>query len=142
MSCNTIEANELLLAFARLNEALVGEYFACKKNPKVKEVHHGFDIRECEAGSRIDCFLEAELDSGPSYCWWVEINFGADNWAISQSLSKTENGEQHLLKDLGNFHDKSLRDFFLKLKTAISITTASIHSFDFSELNCSQDQDP
>jgi hypothetical protein len=132
MDPDAIGALDVLVKIAVINERLIDLAFKFRARPGMKGANHGFDIRRTEAGCLVNAFVEAEIDESRSYCWWLEIRFDANGWAIETSILKDQSVGQDIVLAFPQATGETFKEFLEALETSSHDLVESATAFDFS----------
>lgn len=128
----TKEAIEFLSAIIDVNESFLGLYSFLRKKSGLKEVHHGCFLRKYDNSRSVEIYVEVEVNDNLAFCWWVDIDFESETWAIDLSLLKTEDGEQRVLSRLFQRTGSDLDVFAKDIKGANKVAVESVHTFQLN----------
>ena len=89
----------VLMSLAAVNERLIELEFHLRSRPSVSDTRHGFDLRKCGTGCRIDIYAEAYLGENVSYCWWLEISIQNDVWSLRSCVLRDSAKGQEIVEE-------------------------------------------
>ena len=80
----------------------------------VLSVKQGIDFGQYKSGTRVDFYVDAELHSDKSICWWLEICWEREQWIIEYSVLITHNQGQEKLKEFSDKLPENFDEFILQ----------------------------
>jgi hypothetical protein len=68
--------------------------------PQVKSVATALEIMSYENGSRIEGYVDAELQDGNGISWLLDVQWNADSWTIRATLEKNSAAGNEVIEQL------------------------------------------
>lgn len=98
-----------------------------RSQPDVLSVKQGIDFSQYESGTRVDFYVDAEIRSDKSICWWFEIYWENERWVIEYSVLNTHNQGQDKLKEFPDKLPETFDEFIAQFNKSTDelITSAS-----------------
>lgn len=103
-----------LEALASVRERLIDASVELRRHPRVKRAATSVDLREYRSGSRLEIALEAELDTGDTLTWWMEISWD-ERWGISSRVYRDDDDGQTTLHQFDERVSTDPSDFVRQL---------------------------
>jgi len=100
MDSASMEAVRMLQALARCSALFTDLCQTLRGSPYVAAVVRGFDCRDYQSGITIEAYADAELTSGQSICWWLEVTWNEQHWVIHTSVLVNDEQARDLTKSL------------------------------------------
>jgi hypothetical protein len=92
-----------LEAIASVRERLIDASVGLRRHSRVKHVKTDVDLREYRTGSALETFVEAELDTGSTLTWWIEISWQEVWKIVARVYRDSEDGQVTLIE----FHERA-----------------------------------
>ena len=108
-------------------------YQAVRQQPEVLSVEYSVEIRRYGEDPWFEGYVDAELKSGKSICWWLEMNWLSGQWEIRHAILITESQGQFDLKRFPTEIVTSFKDLPAKLLECARLLSASLESVDLSK---------
>jgi hypothetical protein len=83
------------------------------------------DARVYVGGACVECFVEAELETGNFVCWWIDIREVDTDWVVEPSLFIQHGGGQDALTELPRHSIPSDAEFCSVLALSVTELTRS-----------------
>lgn len=94
----TRSAQAVVATLARLHAQLTGLAASLRKAPGVVAVVAGVTPRRYASEDRVECYVDAQLDSGNSVGIWLEFRWDGGSWVVESSIRhNTDEGENELI---------------------------------------------
>ncbi len=91
---------QFTLMLATLSIRLTEVAEAVRAFPGVRLVTTDVSPRSYESGPRIEAYVDAELESGNSLAWWLELYEDGGSWVVESSILHTTSQGQDQLREL------------------------------------------
>jgi len=132
MDTSSKTAIQLLQALADSNERAAVLWEAIRTRPEVIEAVQRMEIGRYQSHPTIACYVDAELKSGKTICWWLEVYCGPERWEIESSILVNDEQGQMNLHDFPTRFAETFDVFLTEFRAAMSELASSVNVVDLN----------
>jgi hypothetical protein len=131
MDTSSEQASRLLSALADTHERITDLARELRLHAEVTRVVHGLSPKTYKSGPVIEGYVDAELRSGRSISWWLEITWG-EQWQVSARILENNAQAQETLRSFPDRSARTIDGFISQLGELVNELTSSINSVSLS----------
>jgi len=112
-------AKELLGELAEINRILRDHAVQLRRSSSVRNVQAALETVSYLNGPTLEGYVDAELTSGDSVCWCLDVRWDKDLWTIEATLDRKTGGRQETVKELPVETVRNVEDFLPALRRTV-----------------------
>lgn len=124
----------LIEALAQSNEQLMDICRKLETREGVVSAVRDIELRNYESGSRIEMYVEVNLKTDKSVCWFIDCIFQEHDWIINSQVYLTDDFGQNTVEQYPELCSVNVESFINNLKKTILIVEDSTINFNFDYL--------